>query len=424
MKNRNFVPDCFHYENGELFAERVPVASVAEETPFYCYSKATILGNYRIYDSAAKEAGLKHTICYAIKTNHNPKIVSMLTGLGSGADIVSGGELYLAKKCGIKPEKTVFSGVGKTAREIDEAITSGILQINIESASEADLISSRAKALNKKVSVAIRLNPDVDAETHEKITTGKKENKFGISFSEALALYRKIHQSGSVNCFGIDLHIGSQILNCAPFAKAFERAASFMADLKNIGIDISNIDVGGGIGIPYSDLDNADADALITEYMRTVKKIFGGEGKRIIFEPGRFLIGNAGILVTKIIHVKKTENKNFIIVDAGMNDLIRPALYDARHAILPVKKTNGTTDGASYSVVGPICESSDVFADDYAASAPRAGDLLAIMTAGAYGSSMSSNYNMRPLAAEIMTDGDRAETIRRRQTYEDILRGC
>jgi len=424
MKKNNLLSACFHYENGELFAEKVPVASITEETPFYCYSKEAIKENYRIYDRAAKKIGIENTICYAVKTNYNPTIVSLLAKDGAGADIVSGGELYLAEKCGINSEKTVFSGVGKTAKEIDEAIAKGLMQINIESASEADLIIARAKALNKKANVAVRLNPDVDAETHEKITTGKKENKFGISFAEAMVLYRKMNQSGAVNCCGIDLHIGSQILSCAPFEKAFVRAASFIVELKDAGITVKNIDVGGGVGVQYSSLDDIDADALITEYMQTVKKTFGDMNKKIIFEPGRFLIGNAGILVTKIIHIKKNENKNFIIVDAGMNDLIRPALYDAKHAIFPVIGSNTEGDCISYSVVGPICESSDIFAENYAGATPKSGDLLAVMTTGAYGSSMSSNYNMRPLAAEILVDGERIETIRRRQTYEDILRNC
>ena len=414
----------FHYENNEMFAENVSLANIKERTPFYCYSKAAIEENFKIYDTSAKQIGLEYTICYALKTNHNPKIVSILSAVGSGADIVSEGELYLAKKCGINPKKIVFSGIGKTSAEIDEAISCGIAQINIESASEADLIVARAKTLNKKANVAIRLNPDVNAETHEKITTGKKENKFGVSYAEALDLYRKLYESRAVNCSGIDLHIGSQILNSSPFKKAFTRAASFINNLKDIGINIDTVDVGGGIGIKYSYSDNCDTTALINEYMKTIKTIFGGIAKKIIFEPGRFLVGNAGILVTKIIHIKKTENKNFIIIDAGMNDLIRPALYDARHDIFPVRKATSTDNSILYSIVGPICESSDIFTESYTHSEPHADDLLAIMAAGAYGSSMSSNYNMRPLAAEILIDGNNIEIIRRRQTYEDILKNC
>ncbi|OPZ78221.1 MAG: Diaminopimelate decarboxylase [Alphaproteobacteria bacterium ADurb.Bin438] len=412
----------FLYKNNQLQVENVSINKIEQKTPFYCYSLSALKDNFKKYDDHAKTLGLDYTICYALKSNFNPHIVNVFAKLGGGADIVTGGELFLAKTAGIDASKIVFSGVGKSEQEIEDAISSEVMQINIESESEADLIIKKSTEMNKKANVAIRINPDVDAMTHQKISTGKKENKFGVSLKEALRVYKKLHESGAVNVVGIALHIGSQLLNCEPFEKAFRRTANFIQTLSDSGIEIKNIDVGGGIGIKYANFEdeNTGEANLIAEYMAIVKSVFGDMGKKIIFEPGRSLTGNTAVLVTKVIHLKGTLEKKFIVVDAGMNDLMRPAMYNAWHEVLPVTKKEGGKE-FSFDVVGPICESSDVFATQRKIESPEQGDLLAILSAGAYGTSMSSNYNFRPTLAEVIIDGDKVTLIKKAQTYKDML---
>lgn len=408
---------CFHYQNAELCAEGVSLKKIAEQvgTPFYCYSTEKLTRNFNAYRHALSEQNA--TICYSIKANPNLSVVAALARMGGGADVVSAGEMYVALKAGIPANKIVFSGVGKTREELSEAIRLEILQINAESEPELELINELALAQGKKANVALRVNPDVDALTHVKITTGKKENKFGVAWEEALSLYRRASQMEGVHVAGIAVHIGSQLLDVEPFRLAFTKIASMVQELEKEGIKITNIDLGGGMGINY----NVELPPTCAAYADVVKETLGTLNKHIIVEPGRSIVGNAGILVTEVVYNKTNGEKNFMIVDAGMNDLIRPALYDAWHTILPVTK-HGTAPIIA-DIVGPICESGDVFAHARIIEPTQAGELLAIMCAGAYGAAMSSIYNFRPLVPEVMVCGEEFAVVRKRTSYEEMLSG-
>ena len=408
---------CFHYQDGELFAEGVDLKEIARQvgTPFYCYSSDKLTRNFEAYRSAL--ADVNGTVCYSIKANPNLSVVAALARLGSGADVVSAGEMYVAVKAGIAADKIVFSGVGKTEAELSEAVRLGILQINAESAAEVEMINRIAVAQGKKANVALRVNPDVDALTHVKITTGTKENKFGVPWQEAHELYRKAAQMPGIRLVGIAVHIGSQLLDLEPFRLAFTKIASMVRALEADGITLQNIDLGGGMGINY----NVELPPTCEAYAQVVRETLGDLHKHIIVEPGRSIAGNAGILVTQVICSKSNGEKNFIIVDAGMNDLVRPALYDAWHTILPVHKQG--VPPVIADIVGPICESGDVFARERIIEPVQAGGLLAIMCAGAYGASMSSIYNFRPLVPEVMVHGDQFAVVRKRTSYEEMISG-
>lgn len=409
--------NAFHYQNGQLYVEKIAISDIAGKvpTPFYVYSQQGIVEHFRAFDGAAKKNLKKSLTCFAVKSNANPSVLKLLAGLGAGADIVSGGELALALKSGIPADKIVFSGVGKTREELTLAVENDIKQINVESEEEALMLDEIATLAGKKAKIALRVNPDVDAHTHYKMTTGKKENKFGVDWKKARSLYRLFSESKGLCPVGIDVHVGSQLLDMEPFEEAFERAAEIVRLLRDDGIDIRTIDVGGGLGVAYRDGDMPPSPEI---YMELVSKILGGLDCEIVFEPGRFLIAQSGILVSRAVRVKQAETKCFLVLDAGMNDLIRPAIYEAYHGIAAVKE--GACDH-SYDVVGPICESSDVFGKDRLLPAMKAGDLVVLKTAGAYGSSMGSNYNFRPLCAEVLVNGDSYAVIRERQSLDDML---
>ncbi|MBO5012287.1 MAG: diaminopimelate decarboxylase [Elusimicrobiaceae bacterium] len=408
---------CFHYHNGELYAEGVDLKKIAREvgTPFYCYSSEKLTRNFEAYRRAL--ADFHSTVCYSVKANTNLAVVSTLARLGGGADVVSAGEMYVAMKAGIPADKIVFSGVGKTAAELEAAIKNQILQINAESAAEVETINQIALRLGVKANVALRVNPDVDALTHVKITTGKKENKFGVDWDDAHRLYREAANMEGIRLAGIAVHIGSQLLDVEPFRLAFTKIAGMVRELEAEGIVLDNIDLGGGLGINY----NVELPPTCAAYADVVRETLGDLHKHIIVEPGRSVVGNAGILVTEVVCTKKMGSKNFIVVDAGFNDLVRPAMYDAWHTILPVSKKGVAPLIAD--IVGPICESGDVFAKDRIIEPVQAGRPLAIMCAGAYGASMSSVYNFRPLVPEVMVRGEEYAVVRKRTSYEEMLSG-
>ncbi len=409
--------NAFHYQNGQLYAENTALYDIAENipTPFYVYSQQGILDHFAAFDGAAKKHLKQALTCFAIKSNANPSVLKLLAQAGAGADIVSGGELLLALKSGIPADKIVFSGVGKTREELTLAVENNIKQINVESEEEALMLDEIAALAGKKAKIALRINPDVDAHTHYKITTGKKENKFGIDWEKARSLYRLFSESKGLQPVGIDVHVGSQLLDLEPFEAAFERAAEIVYSLRDDGIDIRTIDVGGGLGVAYQPIDRAPSPEM---YMTLAGRILGNLNCEIVFEPGRFLLAQSAVLVSRVVRVKQTETRRFLVLDAGMNDLIRPAIYEAYHDIAAVKE--GINDH-SYDVVGPICESSDTFGTDRQLPAMKAGDLVVIKTAGAYGASMASNYNFRPLCAEILVNGSDYAVIRERQTLDDML---
>ena len=408
---------CFTYHNEELFAEGVALHELAEEvgTPFYCYSSGKLAGNFQAYQNAL--GNFNHTVCYSVKANPNLGVLKTLARLGSGADVVSAGEMYVALKAGIPADKIVFSGVGKTKEELEEAIKTQILQINAESIAEVETINRLAIDLGLKANVALRVNPDVDALTHVKISTGKQGDKFGVDWDDALPLYRAAARMPGIRLAGIAVHIGSQLLDLQPFRLAFTKIAQMVRELEKEGIVLQNIDLGGGLGINY----NVELPPTCEAYAEVVRETLGDLNKHIIVEPGRSITGNMGILVTQVLYTKQMGEKNFIIVDAGMNDLVRPAMYDAWHTILPVERRGIAPIIAD--VVGPICESSDVFAKDRIIEPVQQGELLAIMCAGAYGAAMSSIYNFRPLVPEVMVHGEEFCVVRRRTSYEEMLSG-
>ena len=409
--------DHFNYRNGQLYAEDVSVAEIATSvgTPFYVYSTATLARHFQLFDEALD--GMDHCICYAMKAASNQAILKTLGNLGAGMDVVSGGEYRRALSAGIPPEKVVFSGVGKTLEEITLALKNGIRQFNVESDSELEQISSIASSMDKVAPIAVRINPDVDAKTHEKIATGKAENKFGIPLSRAREVYSKASQMPGINIVGIDLHIGSQLTDLKPFKKAYQKLADLTQILRQDGHKIKRLDLGGGLGIPYE--KNKSAPPLPVEYGKMVKEVLGHLDCEIEIEPGRLIVGNAGILVSSVLGVKIGDNRNFLILDAAMNDLIRPAMYDAYHDIIPVKQRSSPE--AVYDVVGPVCETGDTFAKKRTMPKLTESDLVAFRSAGAYGAVMSSEYNTRPLIPEVMVNKNEFSIIRKRPSYEEII---
>lgn len=395
------------------------ISKIAAEvgTPFYLYSEQKLRDNFKSFADAVKPLK-KATVCFAVKSNFNPTILKILAGMGAGADIVSGGELELALQAGVPAGKIVFSGVGKTRAELTAAITAGIKQINAESESEIRLINELAIGLNKTAAVGIRVNPDVDARTHEKITTGKKENKFGIDWNDARRLFLSAEQFKGISLHGIEVHVGSQILELSPFREAFVKTKKMLNDLKEHGVSIQTVDVGGGLGVAYKTDESAPSPA---DYIAVLQDVLGDFDGEFVFEPGRCISGDAGVLVASVVRVKQTGDKRFAVLDAGMSDLVRPAMYDAYHNIEAVK---GGEASERYDVVGPICESADIFGKDRMLPELNEGDLIAIETAGAYGAAMASNYNGRPLIAEVLTDNDRYAVIRRRQTVAEMTALC
>jgi diaminopimelate decarboxylase len=390
----------FAYRSGVLHAEEVDLVELAAAvgTPFYCYSTATLTRHYQVFAGAF--ADVPALVCYAMKANSNQAVVTTLARLGAGADVVSEGELRRARTAGIPPEKIMFSGIGKTARELALAVDEGILCINVESEPELDLLSSIAAARGKTARISVRINPDIDAKTHEKISTGKSSDKFGIPIGAARAVYAQAAKLPGIAITGVDMHIGSQITELTPFGDAFALLSDFVRTLRADGHRIEHVDLGGGLGIPYR-ADNAPPPAP-DAYAAIVKRATRDLDCTLIFEPGRLLVGNAGILVTRVIHLKRGADKTFVIVDAAMNDLVRPTLYDAHHDIVPVAEPGAGARRLAVDVVGPICESGDFLALDRELPEPAAGDLLAVMTAGAYGAVQAGTYNTRALVPEVL----------------------
>jgi diaminopimelate decarboxylase len=409
----------FDYRSGVLHAEAVDIAKIAEAvgTPFYCYSTATLERHYRVFADAF--ADVKALVCYAMKANSNQAVLRTLAKLGAGADVVSEGELKRARAAGIAPDKIMFSGIGKTARELALAVDEGILCVNVESEGELELLSSIAAGKGRVANISIRVNPDVDPKTHAKIATGKAENKFGIPISTARDVYARAAKLPGVNVTGVDMHIGSQITELQPFNDAFALLSEFVRSLRTDGHVISHVDLGGGLGIPYRE-DN-DPPPRPEAYAAMVKTATRDLGCTLIFEPGRLLVGNAGILVTRVLYLKRGEAKNFIIVDAGMNDLIRPTLYEAHHDIRPVRRPAQGDWRMVADVVGPVCESGDFLALGRELPEPQPGDLLAVMSAGAYGAVQAGTYNTRPLVPEVLVREGEWALVRPRVEAEALI---
>lgn len=415
--------DHFQYHDGRLMAEQVSVASLADAvgTPVYVYSQATLERHFTVFRDAFSSRDA--LACYAVKANGNIAVLKVLAGLGAGADVVSAGELARALAAGIPADRIVFSGVGKTETDLAQALDAGILQINVESEPELEMLSRIAAARGKTAPVAFRLNPDVDAMTHEKISTGKRENKFGIAIERAAAVYARAAALPGIRVTGATVHIGSQITSLDPFRRAYERFRDAVAALRADGHDIENLDIGGGLGIPYGE-NGGNMDHAIpspADYAAMVLDVFDGVPGRIVLEPGRVIAGNAGILVTRVLYVKEGEGRRFVIVDAAMNDLVRPTLYDAHHTVLPEMETPAGAPVSSVDVVGPICETGDTFARDRALPDVEAGALLVFRTAGAYGAVQASMYNARALVPEVMVNGNEFAVIRRRFDVADQM---
>jgi len=409
----------FAYSNGSLHAEGVDIRTIAAEvgTPFYCYSSATIERHFEVLTRAF--AGQDHLVCFAVKANSNQAVLATLARLGAGMDVVSEGELRRAGAAGVAADRIIFAGVGKTRAEMAYALKEGILGFNVESAPELDQLSEVASSLGLTASIAIRVNPDVDAKTHAKISTGKSENKFGVPFLDAPALYERARTLPGIAISGIHMHIGSQITELGPFRDAFTLMREMVLDLKSRGITLKHLDIGGGLGVPYR-ADN-EWPPHPDEYARIVKETLGDLRLKIVMEPGRMIIGNAGILVTRVIYVKQGQGRQFTIVDAAMNDLIRPTLYEAHHDVWPVAEPQGVHDLVAQDLVGPVCETGDYLALDRPLPAFKPDDLIAIMTAGAYGAVMSSSYNTRPLIPEVLVHGETFAVVRPRPTYDDLI---
>lgn len=409
----------FAYINGSLHAENVDLRTIAADvgTPFFCYSSATIARHYDVLTRAF--AGQDHLVCFAVKANSNQAVLTTLARLGAGMDVVSEGELRRARAAGVPAERIIFAGVGKTRAEMAYALKEGILGFNVESAPELEQLSQVATALGLTASIAIRVNPDVDAKTHAKISTGKSDNKFGVPFLDAPDLYERARKLPGIAIAGIHMHIGSQITQLGPFRDAFTLMREMVLDLKACGIALKHLDIGGGLGVPYR-ADN-DWPPHPDEYARIVRETLGDLGLKIVMEPGRMIIGNAGILVTRVIYVKQGQGRQFTIVDAAMNDLIRPTLYEAHHDVWPVDELSDVTDLVRQDLVGPVCETGDYLALDRPLPAFQSDDLIAIMTAGAYGAVMSSSYNTRPLVPEVLVSGDSYAVVRPRPTYDELI---
>ncbi|HEY9080241.1 diaminopimelate decarboxylase [Magnetovibrio sp.] len=412
--------DHFTYKNGHLHAEDVALSAIAEQvgTPFYTYSTATLTRHFNVFADALR--GLNALVCYAVKANSNQAVIRTLAGLGAGADVVSGGELTRALKAGVKARNIVFSGVGKSEAEIRMALGAGIKQINVESEPELERISAVASDMGVEAPVALRVNPDVDAHTHEKISTGKLENKFGIEWTRVHEVYAKAANLPGIKVRGLAMHIGSQLLDLQPFRDAYVRAGDLVAMLRADGLSVEVLDIGGGLGIPYGSEDEAVAPNP-EEYAQVVRETLSGLDVELILEPGRMITGNSGIMVTRVIYVKEGATRTFLIVDAGMNDLIRPTLYGAYHAIVPEIEPAKGADLIDVDIVGPICETGDTFAKGRRLPAVKAGDLLVMRTAGAYGAVQSSTYNTRPLVAEVMVNGDQFAVVRAPLSVEQII---
>jgi len=405
---------AFQYRNDELHAEAVPLAQIAERngTPCYVYSRAAVTEAYRALDTALRARD--HLICYAVKANSSLGVLNVLTRLGSGFDIVSGGELQRVLAAGGDPRKVVFSGVGKSAEEMRQALMAGILCFNIESDSELTRLEAVAAQTGRTATVSLRVNPDVDARTHPYVATGLKRNKFGVPHEEALALYRRARGMRHIAVGGIGCHVGSQITELAPFVAALDRVLELADRLQSEGIALTHVDIGGGLGIRYRD----ESPPAAAEYAQALMARLGSRALRLLLEPGRALVGHAGVLLTRVEYLKHGRENNFAVVDAAMNDLLRPALYDAWHDVRPVRAASG--GGVRYEIVGPVCETGDFLAHERTL-ALREGDLLAIMDAGAYGMSMSSNYNTRPRAPEVIVDGAHAHLIREREAVSELM---
>jgi diaminopimelate decarboxylase len=410
------MDDYFHYQNDTLYAEQVSLAEIAARfgTPCYVYSRAALTDNLRQFTNALQ--GRKHLICYAVKANSNLAILNLFARQGAGFDIVSGGELQRVLAAGGDARKVVFSGVGKTVAEMRMALEAGILCFNVESDAELDRLNEVAASMGKIAAISLRVNPDVDAKTHPYISTGLKQNKFGVAYSDALALYRKARGLPGLRISGMDCHIGSQLTETGPFIDAAEKVLALVDELSREGIHLEHLDLGGGLGIRYHD----ETPPAIGDYVTALLSALQGRSEKLILEPGRVLVGNAGVLLTRVEYLKHGEEKNFAIVDAAMNDLMRPALYDVYHGILPVIRENRA--GQSYEVVGPICETGDFIGHARELKiAPQS--LLAVLSAGAYGMSMSSNYNTRPRAAEVIVDGGVMHLVRERETLAQLYAG-
>jgi len=407
----------FEYKNGQLYCEEIPIQHIAEKvgTPFYLYSYHTLIRHFTVFDEAFK--GIPHLICYSAKANSNLALLRIFVNLGGGVDVVSGGELFRAIKGKADPQKIVYSGVGKREDEIEYALKTGILMFNVESSQELQVINEVAGRLKKKAPISIRVNPDIDPRTHPYISTGLKKNKFGIDILRAPMAYRLASQLPNLEVVGIDCHLGSQIIEPEPFMEALRRLKGLVENFRKEGMEIRYLDLGGGLGITYEDEEPPHP----IEYAANILEEIRGFDCTLILEPGRVIVGNAGILVSKVLYTKENEEKRFVIVDAGMNDLVRPSYYGAYHQILPIKKEDREEIVAD--VVGPLCESSDFLAKDRKVPKLNAGELIAIMSAGAYGFSMSTNYNSRLRVAEVLVRDDQMFLIRQRENYEDLIRG-
>ncbi len=409
--------DHFTYKNGILYAEDVPLPDLAETigTPFYCYSTATLQRHYRVFAEAL--TGLDAEIFYAVKANDNIAVIRTLAEAGAGADVVSGGEIRKVRAAGVAPDRIVFSGVGKTREEMAYALDAGILQFNVESEPELYALSDVARARDATVDIAIRINPDVDAGTHHKISTGRKDNKFGVAWPGARAVFAKAAELPGLAVRGVAIHIGSQLTQLAPFEQAFKIAVDAVRQLRSDGHAIDRLDLGGGLGVPYGIADPPSP----ADYGAMVKRVTAGLGCKLMFEPGRLIVANAGILVTRVIYVKRSAHKVFVITDAAMNDLIRPTLYGAHHSVVPVLQGRAKGTPEPVDIVGPVCESGDILAENREMVVPLADDLLVLRSAGAYAAVMASTYNARPLVPEVMVRGAAHAVVRKRQTYDELL---
>ena len=407
----------FDYREGRLYVEGIPVEEVAEQvqTPVYCYSASALRQNYQSYTDHFDPAN--SLVCFAVKANSNQAVIGALGDMGAGADVVSEGELRRALLAGIPAQRIVYSGVAKTPAEMRYALQQDIYQFNVESEPELELLNQVAIAEGRQAPIAFRINPDIDARTHEKISTGKASNKFGISWKRAREAYSRAAELPGIRVQGIDIHIGSQLTELLPFEAAFRCLADLTTELRGLGHDISVLDIGGGLGIDYADGDQLPPQ--ISDYAALAVDILGNLGCRIIVEPGRSLVGDIGILVSRVIYVKQGERDRFLIIDAGMNDLLRPSMYDAYHEIVPCEIRQG--EPVTYQVVGPICETGDTFAHGRKLPPMHSGDLLAIKNSGAYGAVMASSYNTRPLVPEVLVDGDKLTVIRRRPGFEELI---
>lgn len=411
--------DHFLYRDGILHAEDVSLADIAAKvgTPFYCYSTATLTRHFTLFDEALH--GMDHLVCFAMKSNSNLAVLKLIGDLGAGIDVVSMGEYLKARAAGVPGERIVFSGVGKTREEMRTALTGGIRQFNVESEPELEALNEVAMSLGVQAPIAIRVNPDVDAKTHAKIATGKSENKFGIPIARARDVYAQAARMAGIDVVGIDVHIGSQLTELEPFELAFSKVAELTETLRGDGINIRRLDLGGGLGIPYE--RSNEAPPLPMEYGDVIRKTVGHLGCEIEIEPGRLISGNAGVLVSSVIYLKHGEGRDFLIIDAAMNDLVRPSMYDAHHDIIPVVEPEAGAEQLPYDIVGPVCETGDTFAKARAMPTLGPDDLVAFRSAGAYGAVMASEYNSRPLIPEVLVNGDQFAVIRARPTFEEMI---